>query len=151
MIWKPHVTVAAVIERNGKFLMVEELADGQVVYNQPAGHLEEGESIAAAVVREVQEETAWEFIPEAITGIYHWRKPGAGETFVRFCFTGTLAAHAPTQPLDAGILAAPWLSHDELLAQPAARLRSPMVRKCLADYLSGQRYSMDIIHAIDIP
>lgn len=145
MIWKPHVTVAAVIERDGKFLMVEEIADQQVVYNQPAGHLEDGESFIEAIVREMQEETAWQFSPDAITGIYRWRKPDDAKTFVRVCFTGTLGTHTPTQKLDEGIIAAPWLSRDELLALPDTRLRSPMVKHCIDDYIAGKRYPLFMI------
>lgn len=149
MIWKPHVTVAAVIQRNDKFLMVEEVADEQVVYNQPAGHLEDDETFVDAIIREVQEETAWQFIPAAITGIYRWRKPGEGKTFVRICFTGTVDAHNPEQALDDGIIAASWLTRDELLALPETRLRSPMVKKCIEDYLSGHHYSMELIHEME--
>lgn len=149
MVWKPHVTVAAVIERNDKFLMVEEIADQQVVYNQPAGHLEDGESFIEAIIREMQEETAWQFLPDAITGIYRWRKPDEAKTFVRVCFTGTLGEHTPTQKLDEGIIAALWLSRDELMSLPDERIRSPMVKKCIDDYLSGHRYSMELIHEIE--
>jgi ADP-ribose pyrophosphatase YjhB (NUDIX family) len=145
MVWKPHVTVAAVIERNGEFLMVEEIADQQAVYNQPAGHLEDGESFIDAIIREVQEETAWQFMPNAITGIYRWRKPDEGKTFVRVCFTGALGEHSPTQQLDEGIIAAPWLPRSELLALPSSHLRSPMVKLCMEDYLAGKRYPLDMI------
>lgn len=145
MVWKPHVTVAAVIEHHGKFLVVEEIADQQAVYNQPAGHLEEGETFVDAIVREVQEETAWQFKPDAIIGIYRWRKPDEGKTFVRACFTGSLGKHDPAQKLDEGIIAAAWLTRDELLALPASRLRSPMVKLCLKDYLAGRRYPLDMI------
>lgn len=145
MVWKPHVTVAAVIERDGEFLVVEEIADQQAVYNQPAGHLEEGETFVDAIIREVQEETAWQFMPDAITGIYRWRKPDEGKTFVRVCFTGMLGEHEPAQELDEGIIAAAWLTREELLALPASRLRSPMVKLCLEDYLAGKRYPLDMI------
>jgi ADP-ribose pyrophosphatase YjhB (NUDIX family) len=145
MVWKPHVTVAAVIEHDGKFLVVEEIADQQAVYNQPAGHLEEGETFVDAITREVQEETAWRFMPDAIIGIYRWRKPDEGKTFVRTCFTGSLGDHDPVQKLDEGIIEAAWLTRDELLALPASRLRSPMVKLCLEDYLAGKRYPLDMI------
>lgn len=148
MVWKPHVTVAAVIERDSEFLMVEEIANHQAVFNQPAGHLEDGETFVEAIVREVQEETAWQFMPDAITGIYRWRKPDEGKTFVRVCFSGTLGEHTPTQKLDNGIIAAPWLSRGELLAMPASRLRSPMVKLCLEDYLSDKRYPLDMINEL---
>ena len=145
MIWKPHVTVAAVIERDGKFLMVEENINDLAVYNQPAGHLEDGETFADAAIRETQEETAWEFTPKFITGIYRWRKPDDEETFVRVCFTGALGKHRPDQNLDTGIIAANWLSADELLNLPDTRLRSPMVKLCLQDYLANKRYPLDLI------
>ena len=145
MVWKPHVTVAAVIERDGEFLMVEEIADQQAVYNQPAGHLEDDETFVEAVIREVQEETAWQFIPDAITGIYRWRRPDDNKTFVRICFTGILGEYTPAQKLDIGIIAAPWLPRDELLALPAYRLRSPMVKLCINDYLADKRYPLDMI------
>lgn len=145
MVWKPHVTVAAIIEHDDKFLMVEEIADQQAVYNQPAGHLEDGETFIEAIIREVQEETAWKFSPDAITGIYRWRKTDEAKTFVRICFTGIVSEHMPTQKLDEGIIAAPWLSRDELLAMPDSRLRSPMVKRCLDDYLNGKRYPLSMM------
>ncbi|WP_126455240.1 NUDIX hydrolase [Sulfuriflexus mobilis] len=148
MVWKPHVTVAAIIERNGEFLMVEEIADQQVVNNQPAGHLEQGEGFVEAIIREVQEETAWQFTPNAITGIYRWQKPDDGKTFIRICFSGTLGEHSPEQALDEGILRALWLSRDELAARQE-QLRSPMVLRCIDDYLSGHRYSMEMFHDLE--
>jgi len=149
MIWTPHLTVAAVIERDGHFLMVEEAADGQTVINQPAGHVEKDEYIPDAVIREVQEETAWQFAPEHIVGIYQWRKPGTGPSFLRVCFSGNVANHDPAQELDEGILAARWLSYDELCALPGTSLRSPLVLRCIDDYLSGNRYPMDVIHEME--
>lgn len=149
MIWKPHVTVAAVIERDGEFLMVEEIADQQAVYNQPAGHLEDGETFVDAIIREVQEETAWQFMPDAITGIYRWRKADEGKTFVRVCFSGTLGEHTSKQILDEGIIAASWLPLEQLQALSASRLRSPMVLKCIDDYLSGHRYPLEMIHELE--
>ena len=148
MTWKPHVTVAAVIERDGKFLMVEEIVNGKTVYNQPAGHLENDESLINAVIREVLEETAWEFRPEQIIGIYRQRTESSDRTYLRICFSGQCIKHFPEQALDKGILSAPWLSHDELIARQD-KLRSPMVIKCINDYLTGQNYPMELIHDME--
>jgi len=149
MIWTPHLTVAAVIERDGHFLMVEEESDGQKVFNQPAGHVEKNEYIPDAVIRETLEETAWQFKPEFITGIYQWRKPNTGPSFLRVCFAGYVTNHNPELELDEGILAAKWLSYDELCALPETHLRSPMVLRCIEDYLSGNHYSMDMLHEME--
>lgn len=122
--------------------MVEEAPDPQKnVINQPAGHLENGESLLEAVVREVQEETAWQFEPEAITGIYRWPHPDKDRTYLRFCFTGTVHNHDPQQALDCGILGTHWLSREELLAR---RLRSPLVLRCVDDYLAGRRFPLSL-------
>jgi len=142
-VWHPHVTVAALVEREGKFLMVEECIDGQTVLNQPAGHLEAGESFIEAVIRETREETAWRFIPDALTGIYHWLHPDNGDTFLRHCYAGTVTDHQPEQALDDGIIRALWLSREELEQQQ--NLRSPMVLKCIDDYLADQRYPLELI------
>ena len=144
MIWKPHATVAAIVERNGQFLMVEEEADGLVVYNQPAGHLDPDESIIEATVRETREETAWHFHPEAIVGIYLWDQPNTKRSFLRFAFCGTVNDHDEAQDLDTGILRAVWLTREELLAMPE-KIRSPMVISCIDDYLAGKRYPLDIL------
>lgn len=146
MIWTPHTTVASVIERSGRFLMVEELdRDGRNVFNQPAGHLEEAESLLQAVVRETREETGWGFTPQTLVGVYRWQVPPAETTYLRFCFHGSCHDHQPEQPLDDGILRAVWLSRDELAAQPQ-RLRSPMVLRCIDDYLAGCRYPLELIN-----
>jgi 8-oxo-dGTP pyrophosphatase MutT (NUDIX family) len=144
MIWKPHATVAAIIERNGKFLMVEEEADGLIVYNQPAGHLDPGESLIHAAARETHEETAWQFQPEALVGIYLWEQPGTERSFLRFAFCGSVDNHDASQALDTGILRALWLSRDELIATPE-KIRSPMVISCIDDYLAGKRFPLDIL------
>src|SRR5581483_2904388 len=127
MIWKPNVTVAAVVERGGSFLLVEEQADGALVLNQPAGHLDEGEDLCAAVVRETLEETAWHFAPEALLGVYRWPH-SKGTTYLRFAFVGRLLRHEPERPLDAGIVRALWLSPEEIRRQ-AHRHRSPQVQR----------------------
>ena len=144
MIWKPHATVAAIIERDNKFLMVEELARGKPVFNQPAGHLEPDESLIDAVIRETDEETAWQFVPDAIIGIYLWKHPGNGKSFLRIAFCGLCKNHNPEQPLDKVILQAVWKSRDELIQQKN-KLRSPMVINCIDDYLAGKRYPLDML------
>lgn len=143
MTFKPHLTVAAVIEQQGRFLMVEEKVDGQLVLNQPAGHVEAGESFLEAVVRETLEETAYSFQPEAVTGIYRWQHPGNGITFVRHAFTGNVSQPDVTRELDAGIVQAVWLTPEELTAQPE-RLRSPLVMKTIEDYLQGKRFDLNL-------
>jgi len=148
MIWKPHATVAAIIEHNNKFLMVEELIQGEAVFNQPAGHLEPDESIIDAVIRETREETAWQFVPEAVTGIYLWKHPGNGESFLRVAICGSCKNHDAQQPLDKEIIQAVWKSRHELVAEPK-KLRSPMVINCIDDYLAGKRYPLDML--IDVP
>ena len=144
MIWKPHTTVAAIIERDNKFLMVEEAINGEHVFNQPAGHLDPDESLIDAVIRETQEESAWQFIPQAITGIYLWKHPDNGKSFLRVAFCGTCQNHDPEQRLDDGILHAVWKSRDELIQQQD-KLRSPMVINCIDDYLAGKRYPLGML------
>lgn len=144
MVWKPHATVAAIIKRDNKFLMVEELIHGDKVFNQPAGHLDPDESLIDAVKRETLEETAWHFEPQAITGIYLWKHPDNGESFLRVSFCGTCHDHDSEQSLDDGILQAVWKSRDELIEQQQ-RLRSPMVLDCIDDYLAGKRFPLDIL------
>ena len=139
----PHVTVAAVIEDGGRFLMVRERIAGRQRYNQPAGHLEAGESLAAASVRETLEETAWRYTPEALIGLYRWVSP-QGVTFLRATFCGTAQAHVPEQPLDSGIEAAQWLSYPQIAALGDA-LRSPLVLRCIDDYRAGIRYPLRVL------
>lgn len=140
MVWAPRVTVAAVIEQAGRHLLVEERAGGRAVLNQPAGHLEPGESLPAAVVREVREETGWRFHPEALVGVYRWE--GAGDTWLRFCFTGPAEAPAAPPELDPDIVAVHWLSPGALAGRP---LRSPLVARAIADYRAGRRYPLDLL------
>jgi 8-oxo-dGTP pyrophosphatase MutT (NUDIX family) len=148
MIWKPHVTVAAIVEQQGRFLIVEEIVEGQRVYNQPAGHLDPGESLIDAVVRETREETGWQFVPEALVSIQLWRHPTHGKTFLRFTFCGDGVDHDANAELDTGIIHALWLSRDELM-DADHKLRSPMVMRSIDDYLRGYRYSLDILEQID--
>jgi 8-oxo-dGTP pyrophosphatase MutT (NUDIX family) len=145
MVWKPDVTVAAVAERDGRFLLVEERASGRIVLNQPAGHLEDGESLLEAVVRETLEETAWRFEPESVVGVYLWRPAQQGRSFLRIAFSGGLLAHDPSLTLDRGIIRTRWLTRDDLLA-PSARLRSPLVLQCVDDYVAGVRHPLSLIN-----
>lgn len=149
MVWKPHATVAAIIERDDKFLMVEEVIHGEHVFNQPAGHLDPDESLIDAVIRETREESAWLFTPESVTGIYLWKHPDNGETFLRVAFCGSCSDHDPEQDLDTGIVQAVWKSRDELIKQ-AEQIRSPMVISCIDDYLAGKRHPLSILSTIDI-
>lgn len=150
MVWKPHVTVAAVIEQDGRFLLVEEHTSSGLQFNQPAGHLEENESLIAAVKREVFEETAWQFEPEYLISIQLWRKRPRSPSFLRCCFAGQCHSHDPNQPLDEGIVATHWLTRDEILLQQR-RLRSPLVSISVDEYLSGQRYPLSLLKSfIDI-
>jgi 8-oxo-dGTP pyrophosphatase MutT (NUDIX family) len=138
------VTVAAIVEVSGRFLMVEEAVAGEVVLNQPAGHLEPGESLAEAVIREAMEETGWALEPEAVSGIYLWRTPDGSRCFLRVAFVGQCHTHDPQRTLDTGILRAVWLTREEICSQPQ-RLRSPMVVRCIDDYLAGVRYPLDCL------
>jgi len=142
MVWKPHVTVAAIIEREQRFLMVEEFTPHGLQFNQPAGHLEEHEDLIHAVKREVCEETAWKLTPEYITSVQLWRRTPESLTFVRFCFSGQCYDYDPTQTLDDGIVASHWLTRDEIAAKP---LRSPLVLNSVDEYLSGQRYPLTLL------
>lgn len=144
MIWKPNVVVAAIVERDGRFLLVEEEADGEIVLNQPAGHLDEGESLIEAVVRETLEETAWHFEPQGLLGVYRWPHPTKGLTYLRFAFIGRAVRHEPERALDHDIVRAVWMTPDEIRAS-RARHRSPQVERCLNDYLAGQRYPLDLL------
>ncbi len=144
MVWKPHVTVAAVVERDGRFLLVEENTERGLLFNQPAGHLEADESIVAAAIRETFEETAWEFIPEHLIGVYRWRPSGSEVTYVRFAFSGRLGRHHADRALDTGIVRAVWLSPDEIRAGRDHH-RSPLVVRCMEDYLSGVRAPLDLL------
>ena len=141
MIWTPHVTVAAIVQQEGRFLLVEETVEDGIALNQPAGHLEENESLVQAVVRETLEETAWHFRPEALLGVYRWRSPGNQVTYLRFAFTGSLLRHEPERPLDHGILRTLWLT-PAAIRQSVTSHRSPQVLRCVEDYLSGVRYPL---------
>ena len=146
MQWKPNATVAAIAENEDRFLLVEENIDGKLVFNQPAGHLEHGETLIDAVKREVLEETAWEFEPEYLVGIYLYPNPNNADiTYLRFCFYGHCLNEHKGQALDDGIVRAAWLSREEI-ENERERMRSPLVEQCIDDYLKGNRYPLDIIH-----
>lgn len=148
--WRPSVTAAAVIEREGRFLLVEEHTSEGLRLNNPAGHLDPGESPAEACVRETLEESAWGFRPTALLGVYlaRFHRPGTGEdiTYLRFAFCGELGTHDPGRTLDHGIVRTVWLTADEVRAN-ADRLRSPLVLRCLDDYLAGVRHPLDTIYS----
>jgi 8-oxo-dGTP pyrophosphatase MutT (NUDIX family) len=143
-VWRPSVTVAAVVERDGKFLFVEEIADGRRVLNQPAGHLDPGESLIEACVRETLEETAYALEPSALVGVYRWRHEPSDTTFLRFAFAGAATGHDPARRLDKEIVAARWLTPEELAARREMH-RSPLVARCVADYLAGARFPLDVL------
>ncbi len=143
-VWKPRTTVAALCERDGKFLLVKESVNGDIVYNQPAGHLDPDETLLQAVVRETLEETRYRFKPTALQGIYRFKPdPAASKTYIRFLFRGELGERLDG-PLDAGIIAAEWLSYEQVCAC-RARHRSPMVLQCIDDFIKGPGYPLDII------
>jgi ADP-ribose pyrophosphatase YjhB (NUDIX family) len=144
MVWKPHVTVAAVIERDNRFLFVEEHTPSGLQFNQPAGHLEPDEDFITAIKREVQEETAWQFEPEQLIAVQLWRKNPDSSTFLRLCFSGQCHSHDANQTLDKGIVATHWLTRDEIAAQ-SHRLRSPLVLMSIDNYLSGQHYPLSLL------
>ena len=146
MVWKPHVTVAAVIEKAGYFLLVEETTDNGIAFNQPAGHLEADEDLIHAIKREVTEETAWQFEPEAVISVQLWRKTPNNPSFMRFCFTGKVHSHDPNQKLDDDIIATHWFSRDEILHKQQ-QLRSPLVLLTVDEYLKGRRYPLSILQS----
>jgi len=141
-IWKPSATVAAVVERDGRFLLVEERIDGRLVLNQPAGHLDPDESLVAACRREVLEETAHRFEPTALVGIYRWHYAAQDVTFLRFCFRGRIEG-LEERALDREIVALHWLSRAELAARRAEH-RSPLVQRCVEDYLAGRQFPLAV-------
>lgn len=144
MVWKPNVTVAAVLARDGKYLLVEEETELGLAFNQPAGHLEEGEALIDAVVREALEETAYHFKPTHLIGIYNWKHPSKDITYLRFAFGGELRGYEAERKLDAGIVAARWLSYEEVQATQA-RHRSPLILRCIDDLRAGKQYPLDLL------
>lgn len=144
---RPHITVAALIEQDNRFLMVEEQSANGEVINQPAGHLENGETLIDAVKRETLEETAWTFEPDAIVGLHLWHHPATTASFLRISFSGRCLRHDPNRTLDSGILRTLWLSKEELATQQS-RLRSPLVLRCINDYLDGEHYPLSLIKSL---
>jgi 8-oxo-dGTP pyrophosphatase MutT (NUDIX family) len=142
---RPVITVATIAERDGRFLMIEEETRVGIRLNQPAGHVEVGESIAAAAARETLEEAAWRVDPTALVGVYHWQSPLYG-TYVRFTFAALPRMHEPARELDTGIVRAMWLTYDEIAAHPMHR--SPFVLRSLDDYRAGRRFPLGLIASL---
>ena len=147
--WAPHVTVATVVCRAGQLLLVEEEKDGRRVLNQPAGHLDAGESLVEAAVRETREETGWEVRLTAFVGAYQWKAPlhadgSGGRHYLRFAFAAEPVRELPDARLDEGIVRALWLA-PEALRGMASRHRSPLVWRAVADYLGGSRHPLDLV------
>lgn len=140
--WQPDVTVATVVVRAGRLLLVEETVSGERVLNQPAGHLEPDETLPQAALRETLEETGWEVALTAFIGAYQWTSPRDGRHFLRLAFAADPVRHHPDRALDEGIVQALWLSPSELAAQ-ATRHRSPLVWRVVEDYLAGRRLPLD--------
>ncbi len=147
MRWKPNVTVAGIAEQSGRFLLIEENTSDGLRLNQPAGHLEDGETLLQAVEREVLEETTCRFTPQALVGVYQWRETGGERTFMRFSFAGSVAAPDPGLSLDHGIERSLWMTRDEVAAA-AGRYRSPWVLISIDDYLAGRRMPLDLIRTL---
>lgn len=150
--WQPDVTVATVVVRDGRLLMVEERVSGALVLNQPAGHLEPDESLLEAALRETREETGWDVRLTGFIGAYQWKAPpapgqDAGRHYLRFAFAAEPLAHDPARPLDAGIVQALWMTPDELRAA-STRHRSPLVWRVVADCLAGCRQPLDLLHQV---
>jgi 8-oxo-dGTP pyrophosphatase MutT (NUDIX family) len=149
--WQPDVTVATVVVRDGKLLMVEERAQGRLVFNQPAGHLEPDESLLEAARRETLEETGWHVELTAFVGAYQWKAVNpdgsGGRHYLRFAFAAEPVRHEPERVLDDGIVQAVWLTPTELQAQ-SDRHRSPLVWQAVQDYLSGRRSPLTMLQQI---
>lgn len=148
--WTPHATVATIVEKDGKFLLVEEhrlindKGEFGVVYNQPAGHVDEGESIFQAAIRETLEETRWQVRLKHLIGIYIFTAPANGITYHRYCFAAEAITELPENVLDDGILSARWFDWEEI--QQMENLRSPLVKRCFQDHIDGKQYPLDIIY-----
>lgn len=143
----PHLTVAAVVEDAERYLVVREYIHGEEKINNPAGHIEDGESPVDAVIREVREETGYRFVPRSLGGVYLWRKPGNGETFFRINIIGHCPEHDPRAPLDAGIIGPDWLTLEQLKS-PGTPLRSPLVVRSFEEYRAGVKYPLDVISTL---
>ena len=147
-VWRPHVTVACVVADRDRYLMVEEEVNGRVAYNQPAGHLDDFESLQQAAVRETQEETGWTVALTHLVGVHQWRSTEHGEVIVRFTFAAMPLSHDPQQALDAGVRRALWLTREEIAAL-GERLRSPMVLLSIDQWLAGQRLPLSVVVSLD--
>lgn len=150
--WQPDVTVATVVVADGRLLMVEEMAGGRLVLNQPAGHLEPDESLIEAALRETREETGWDVRLTGFVGAYQWKAPlqadgSGGRHYLRFAFAAEPVTHDPLRPLDEGIVRAVWLTPGELQSQ-AGRHRSPLVWRTAEDFLAGRRQSLDVLQQL---
>lgn len=146
-VWRPHVTVACVIANGDRYLMVEEEVNGCVAYNQPAGHLDDSESLQQAALRETREETGWTVALTHLIGVHQWRSREHGDVIVRFSFAAKPLSHDPQQPLDVGIRRALWLTRSEIAAL-GERLRSPMVLLSIDDWLGGQRLPLSAVASL---
>ena len=146
MRFTPHVTVATIVENQGRFLTVEEMADDRAVFNQPAGHLEADESLIQAALRETREETGWEVELTGVIGIYLYTAPSNGITYQRVCFSAKPLRQIAGSVLDHGIIGARWMTRQEL-AENSERLRSPLVLRCVDDFLIGDPFPLAVIRA----
>ncbi|MSP86191.1 MAG: NUDIX hydrolase [Methylotenera sp.] len=144
MQWMPHATVAAIVEDQGKFLLVEEMTERGNRFNQPAGHLEDNEKLIDAVIRETLEETAYSFKPESLLGVYHWKHEHNDTTYLRFAYIGSVSNYQPNLALDEGIVRTVWMTVEEM-RRNALRMRSPQVLKCVEDYLTGQQFPLSVV------
>ena len=141
---RPRVTVATIVTRDDAFLVVEETTAAGLRLNQPAGHLEAGESLVAAAARETLEESGYTVMPTALVGIYKWRSPASGETFIRFAFAADVGSHDAARVLDEGIVRAFWMPYAELVAA-RSRHRSPLVLRCVDDFRAGRCHPLDFV------
>ena len=144
-IWHAHVTVATVVERDGSFLLVEEQADGAIVLNQPAGHLDPGESLFEAALRETREETGCEVELQSLLGIAQYTSPANGVTYLRTTFSASLIRENPGAELDTEILRTLWLTPAEMRAE-SGRMRSPLVMASVEQYLAGRHWPLDLVY-----
>jgi ADP-ribose pyrophosphatase YjhB (NUDIX family) len=145
LVWRPRVTVATIVPKDDRYLLVEEDIRGRLLLNQPAGHLEPGESLTAAAVRETCEETGWDVELDCLVSVHQWVNPELDRHFLRFTFAARPLRHHPQQPLDAGIHAAVWMSRAEIVAA-TARLRSPLILTSIDAWLGGQRLPLSSLH-----
>lgn len=144
MTWAPHITVATIVERDKRFLMVYEESDGKKVYNQPAGHLDPNETLHEAAIRETLEETGWNIQLTGVVGVNLYTAPANGITYLRTTFIADALSHDASRPLDTGIIEAVWLTYEQLLERKE-QLRSPMTLQIIDDYLAGRRFPLNVV------